>query len=115
MKGLYKGKYLIAVYDDEGYLLDVACSPSELSCFGDRDKNIIMSYISHIANGSTISRKIFLIDVTEKYNDIFAEEDKLFLDFVNETRKKTKREKAQILGMSARGYYVKSRVLEQRL
>ena len=100
MKGLYKGKYLIAVYDKNDYLLEVACSPSELTCFKGAAE-----YLCKIANGQAISSRIFLIDVTEKHNDIFAEEDKIFLEYINKTRKKTIEEKARELNMSARTYY----------
>lgn len=103
MKGLYRGKYLIAVYDKNDYLIEVACSPNELTCF--KDQRRAVEYISKIANGHRISSRIFLIDVTEKHNDIFNKEDQLFLEYIKETRKKTIEEKARELNMSARTYY----------
>ncbi len=103
MKGLYKGKYLIAVYDKSGYLIDVACFPTELTCF--KNKRQGCNYISQIAGGHRVSDKIFLIDVTEKHNDVFDKEDKLFLEYIEGTRKKTIQEKAKELNMNVRTYY----------
>ena len=108
MKGLYKGKYLIAVYDKEGYLVDVACKPSEIRYI----KGNLKSFLSRLASGKITSKRFVLIDVTEKHDDVFAEEDKLFLDFIKETRKKTNAEKAKELGMSERVYYRKKNLFE---
>lgn len=90
MKGLYKGKYIIAVYDKDGFLIDVACSPSQLNCF--KNKKTARVYISHIAAGYT-SNYIYLIDVTEKNNDVFAEEDQMFLKHIKDTCKNYYRRK----------------------
>lgn len=103
MKGLYKGKYLIAVYDKAGDLMDVACLPSELTCF--KDKELAIDYINKIANGKWVSDRVFLIDVTEQHDDVFAEEDKLFLEFVMETRQKTITELTREQGICRRKYY----------
>ena len=103
MKGLYKGKYLIAVYDKSGYLLDVACSPSELTCF--KSQRIAIEYINQIANGHRVSDRIFLIDVTEKQHDVFAAEDQLFLEHIEITRKRTNKEIIKELGINERTYY----------
>ena len=102
MKGLYKGKYIIAVYDKNDYLIDVACLPSQLNCF--ENKEVAMAHISHIAAGRRTSNYIHLIDVTEKHDDIFAEEDQLFLEYVKKTTKKTDKEKASEFRISRRTY-----------
>lgn len=102
MKGLYRGKYIIAFYDEEGYLSDVGCTPEELNRY--RTKNIADTNISHIFNARRPSKKCFFIDVTEEHDDVFAEEDKLFLEFVDATRKRTKTELAKELGLPVRYY-----------
>lgn len=112
MKGLYKGKYLIAVYSKNGFLVDVACSPSELTCFG--DKQAACNYISKIANGYAKSSRVFLIDVTEKYDDVFAEEDRIFLEFIESTREKSMKEKTLELGVNLRTYYRKQDLLLEK-
>lgn len=98
MKGLYKGKYLIAVYDKDDYLIEVACLPRELI------KKCVSKYISRVAKGTIKSNHIYLIDCTEKHDDIFAEEDKLFLNFVKNNRHHTIAEEAKRLGVSVRTY-----------
>lgn len=94
MNGLYKGKYIIAIYDKDDRFIDVACLPSELITYA--NKSAAKSLISRICNGWVTSNKIYLIDVTEKQEDIFEEEDELFLDFVKKSKKekeiKSKRE-----------------------
>ena len=102
MKGLYKGRYIIAIYDKNDYLIEVACSPKELTRYS--DENSARSNISKVLNGRS-SKSIHLIDVMEKQDDIFAEEDEIFLDYVLETQVKTIKGKAKELGISERTYY----------
>lgn len=85
MKGLYKGKYLIAIYDKEDRLIDVACNINELTHY--KNSKTAWSVIGHVQRGSVKSAGIHLIDVTEKHNDIFSEEDELFLKWFNKERK----------------------------
>lgn len=107
MKGLYREKYLIAVYDKNDYLIDVACLPNELTCFKNQRRAI--EYMSKIVNGHRRSSRFFLIDVTEKHNDIFAEEDQLFLEYVKSKQNplnqtEIDKQKASELGISLRTY-----------
>lgn len=102
MKGLYKGKYLIAIYDKDDYLLDVVTTPEDFR-FGNKDT--LRSELSRKLKNIDTNKKIHLIDCTEKHSDIFAEEDKIFLKYVKQTRKKTAEEKAKELGINVRTYY----------
>lgn len=101
MKGLYKGRYIIAIYDKNDYLIDVVCSPKELRDY--KNKNSAKSAISHTLRRGSSS--IHFIDVIEKQDDIFIEEDKLFIDFVKETYGEINKIKAKALGISERTYY----------
>ena len=101
MKGLYKGKYLIAIYDDNDFLVDVVSSPKELK--GYKNENAAKSYIAHVFNGREC-KNIHFIDVTEKHNDIFAEEDELFLQDFKQNNKSVE-EIVKQLGVCVRTYY----------
>lgn len=103
MKGLYKGRYIIAIYDKNDYLIDVVFSPKEMT--GYSNANSARSFLSHILKGQCVGMHIHLIDIMEKQDDIFAEEDRIFLDFVKETKGLTNKEKAKAIGMSERTYY----------
>lgn len=77
MKGLYRGKYIIAIYDKDDYLIDVACMPTELLSYDTR--NVAESLMSKIFNGKRKCNRVYFIDVTKRYKDVFIEEDRLFL------------------------------------
>lgn len=98
--GLYKGKYLIALYDLNDNLIDVATSVSKLYKFNS------WSSLNHKLNYKNQSNrkmlKVYLIDCTEKHNDCFKEEDELFLF---EIKTKTDKQIAFELGISLRQYY----------
>ena len=102
MKGLYKGKYIIALYDEDDYLKDVGAMTSELCCF--ENYNYMHSHICHCFAGRRTDKRLYFIDVTKKYNDIFAEEDEIFLQFIKDNYKKTDAEIAASLGVSYRTY-----------
>jgi hypothetical protein len=102
MKGLYKDKYIIAFYDEDDYLKDVGAKIKELhSC---KTHKSIHSYISSCFAGRIPYKRLYFIDVTEKHNDIFAEEDEIFLQFIKDNYKKTDKEIAASLGVSYRTY-----------
>lgn len=90
MKQLYKGRYLVVCYDCKGNIREVLSSiPPEKQ-----------SYISNVFNGRFNNKNIEFIDVFEKHDDCFAEEDKLFLEFLKEQniccyRDKTEKVKLQ--------------------
>ena len=99
---LFKGKYIVVVYDSEGYILDVANRPSEITCC---PKATIQSMCSHILNGQKY-RSVQLIDVTKIHNDCFEEEDKSFINFLNEIPEPKTNKKISIdLGISERTLY----------
>lgn len=111
MNGLYKGKYLIAVYDDEDNLIDVGCTPSRLNIVG-RCKVTASNYyhIYRVFNKKQQNSRIHFIDCTEKHDDIFAEEDEIFLEYIKNINhcafvdKEPDRVKAERLGVSLRTY-----------
>lgn len=105
---LYKGRYLIAVYDKDDYLIDVACSVKELKNIS--KKRSVYSSISRNIHHKSPVHKYHLIDCLEKHNDIFAEEDEIFLksDFLEH---KTIQQIAKELGISERTLYRKQKAL----
>lgn len=108
---LYKGKYLIALYDKYDDCVGVFVSAKEM---GQHIKNISLSSIkSMLARNQTIKGyTVYLIDCYEKHNDIFKKEDEEFLKIFNQTRQKTIKEKSQELGISERQYYRRKQALK---
>ena len=73
---LYKGRYLIAVYDDNDNFIDCGTSIKELTFMKHR------TIVEQLSRGSFFTKKkkhIYLIDCLEKHNDCFNEEDEIFL------------------------------------
>lgn len=102
MKNLYKGRYMIAVYDEEDCLIDVGFNIKELlTC---KKPSIFRSNLSRHLNGKRKNRKIYLIDLLENHNDCFCLEDKVFLKEFEEDFK-TDNQRAEELGVSLRTYY----------
>lgn len=104
MKGLYRGRYLIAVYDKDGYIVTTATDYRELA------KSLGMSeqgIISHIKRDSGKLRgrfRVELIDALEEHNDVFAEEDEIFLKHTENTRRLTDSECAKRFGCNFRTF-----------
>ena len=89
-EGLYKKKYLIAVYDKDDNLVSVSGNAKLLSC----------------AVRVALTRKlykVYLIDVYEKHDDIFSFEDEIFLK-EEQNNILTNKEKANKMGISLRTY-----------
>ena len=105
MKDLYKGRYLIAVYDKEERCLGVASSIKELK----EMKNLLNPYgmFSKMLNGKYkyLFHQYHLIDCLEKHDDVFQEEDELFLKECPDVI--TDKLRAEALGLSLRNYYRK--------
>lgn len=99
----YKGRYLIAIYDKEDRLIDVASTMKELRVV---NKETAHSYLSYHKNNKSNKHKYYLIDVFEKHNDIFEEEDKLFLEMFDKPHI-TLKEIALQLGITERTLYRK--------
>ena len=106
---LYKGRYLIALYDKDDMLVDVGMNPFDLSTCSISPKSLSEN-ISRGRN-SIFGYTIHLIDCLEQHNDIFAEEDNIFLDeFLNYLTKEYSKEErlieiAKELGISKRTAY----------
>ena len=72
MKQLYKGKYLVVIYDRKGNIKRVMSDiPREQ-----------ITFISHVFNGTIKANNVEFIDVFEEHDDCFAEEDKIFIDYL---------------------------------
>ena len=106
---LYKGRYLIALYDKDDMLVDVGMNPFDLSTCSISPKSLSEN-ISRGRN-SISGYTIHLIDCLEQHDDIFAEEDNIFLDeFLNYLTKEYSKEErlieiAKELGISKRTAY----------
>ena len=75
---LYKGKYLIAVYDEDGYIVDCATRVRDLHTI---KKGTCLKQISRgTSDKHTKQYTVYLIDCLEKQDDIFKEEDEIFLE-----------------------------------
>ena len=78
MARLFKGRYLIALYDEEDNLVEVADNPRKLMHFKNRPKSF---YEQRCRGDKRMQKcKVFLIDCLEKHDDVFAEEDEIFLE-----------------------------------
>lgn len=103
MKGLYLGRYLIAIYDHNDNLVDVVDSPSGLKMF--KNEGHARSYVSRVFHGRIKHSQIHFIDVLEKNEDIFKEEDEIFIKQYK--TKETNKDKAKKLGIGLRTYLAK--------
>lgn len=93
MGSLFKGRYIIAVYDanNDEDLLGVFDNPNDMKEFLQTEyaDTIISRYIKTFGTFPVIrcNKYIFyFIDVLEKHNDIFAYEDKEFLKCYKKSR-----------------------------
>ena len=84
MLRLYKGRYLIAVYDKNDRFVDCATSIMQLKMF---KSNSVYSQISRNQFFSMRKYKVYLIDCLEKHDDVFAEEDEIFLQEESSVKK----------------------------
>ena len=106
---LYKGRYLIALYDKDDMLVDVGINPFDLLTCSFRPQSLYEN-VSRGRN-SIFGYTIHLVDCLEQHDDIFAEEDKIFLDeFLNSLTGEYSIEerivaKAKELGISKRTAY----------
>lgn len=109
---LYKDRYLLAKYklerDKNGkvtneYLIAVGTTPKELGYKNyDRITHALMQA------DTAITYKLYAIDCLEQHNDIFAEEDKLFLElFKNKTKENIVDEYAKRHHRSRTNIYLK--------
>lgn len=106
METLYKGRYLIALYDKDDYLVDVATKPSDFRHICPRTKTFYEQKSKGIQ--TLKGYKVFLIDCLEKHDDIFVEEDNLFLNYVKAHEKSIDKQLEEIAiryGVSKRTAY----------
>lgn len=80
METLYKGKYLIAVYDKDDNFIDCATNIVELKVFKPQTYYGQATRKDITKHKFRKGYKVFLIDCLEKHYDIFAEEDEIFLN-----------------------------------
>lgn len=104
-KKLYRGRFLIAIYDKRDYLLEVLANPSESKLY---HKQSLYEILSRKMRNLKKYKNIHLIDVFEKHNDIFAQEDRIFFNFVKNS-KVSDAKIAEHLGISLRSLYRKKR------
>lgn len=104
MKGLYKGRYLIALYDSNDRLIEVAGTCSKIRCAA--PESVSRSTKRHY----NTKHKIYLIDCLEKHDDIFAEEDEEFLKW-QKRENLTKKDKASEQGLAFRTYLRKEKAV----
>ena len=100
---LYKGRYLIALYDCNDRLVAVGDNPFQL---GIRRPQ---SFYEQMSRGdmSFYKCKVHLIDCLKVHDDVFKEEDEMFLSELRyvKTRDKEIEEIAKRLGISKRTAY----------
>lgn len=106
MKGLYRGRYLIVVLDKNGDVKNVYCQPTEYN----GNVESFKSMVAKAFNGKTGRKDILFVDVLERHDDIFAEEDQAFIDFIKDTTKKSGKECSEELGISERSYFRKKEI-----
>lgn len=108
MKDLYKGRYLIAVYDKDENCIGVFKSIKELKKLSSTYK---IFYSSFNSKYFCLFHKYYLIDCLEQHDDIFSEEDKEFLKECPDII--TNNVKANKLGISLRSYYRKKSIFNE--
>ena len=115
MKGLYKGKYLIGYYDKDDFPIFIASTLSEFNDFYKKHKrskggiNTAAQAIIRRDSNHSDGEKIILIEADTITHDCFENEDKEFIKFIEETRKKTIHEMAKELDVSPITFYYKKR------
>lgn len=110
MKGLYKGKYLIVLYGKDGLPSIVAASRVEFidmytKYTGAKSKHAAEAMLHRVLNGLYKKNKICLVEADTITHDCFEEEDKDFINFVENTREKTSAEIAKEMGITPRTYF----------
>lgn len=106
---LYKDRYLIALYDSDDMLVDVGLNPFDLFTCENRPRSLY----ENVSRGrdEIFGYTIHLIDCLEIHDDIFAEEDRIFLnEFIDSLTEEYSIEeriiaKAKELGISKRTAY----------
>lgn len=103
----YKGKYLIAIYDKNDRLIDVGCNANEITQYSMHSMQAMLSR----QNSKHIYKRLFLIDVTKKHDDIFNYEDEVFLEAFSNPPHISTKELAQSLGISEHSFLRRCKAL----
>lgn len=117
MQHLYKGRYLIAVYaNNDEDLLGVFDNPKDMEDFlGTKyAREIIARYIQTFKTFPVIAcnRYVFhFIDVYEEHDDVFAEEDKIFIEMIPKSKTQLMKEYCKKHRVSRKTYYRRLRQL----
>ncbi len=115
---MYQGRYLVCFYAKDETLVDVFENAKEVQEFlnvrgAHYTLNDVYSKLNHVLKGKCKSSMIKFVDVFETHDDVFKEEDALFLDFLRQTEKKTKVQLAEEAGCSYRSLCQKFRKFER--
>ena len=115
MKGLYKGKYLIGLYDKEDYPLFIADNAVEFikayrRLFGVSDRTRVYRSLKQLRQKNcscyeNTKFKAYLIEADDVTHDCFEDADKDFINFISDNRKKTNDDIAAEMGISLRTFY----------
>ena len=118
----YKGKYLITIYDKEGFLAGVFDKARDLAYFFEKN-NFDYSYsvndILHSLNRCFLNDELtirirgyelFLIDINEKHDDEFQEEDDLFIDYIKKEKHHLMKNYCEEHNISERTYFRRKRL-----
>ncbi len=91
---MYQGRYLVCFYAKDETLMGVFENAKEVQEFlNSRGANYTLSSVysklNHILKGKCNSSLIKFVDVFETHDDVFKEEDELFLKYLNQRETKT--------------------------
>lgn len=109
-RDLYRGRYLLAVYDQDDRLLGVETKLQGLQKYYNVNGNYNVAFDWCMKHQKI---KLVLIDCLESHDDCFKEEDKKFLEFVESHHKKSSQEMSQEIKASLRTYERKKKVFEK--
>ena len=106
----YKGRYLIALYEDDELLRYVFDKGSDLAKFLCRETTVITSQLTRCFYNEELTTnidnyKIYLIDTQETHNDQFKQEDKIFNDYIKKENTNSMKSYCQEHQISCRTYF----------
>lgn len=111
MYGLYKGKYLIVLYDKDEFPIIVASNRREFRKAYKRytgkpiNRSTLDSVLYYAARESGRYSNIRLVEADTVTHDCFEDADKDFIDFVKSTYGKSVKELCEELGITERKYF----------
>lgn len=119
MEGLYQGKYLIGWYDNDDFPIFIASTKKEFIEWYSKYFGVTKASPESIVRRNRIKHEsdefeyvrpkakghVVLIRADTVTKDCFEEEDKEFLEFVEQNRTKTMKEIADEMGIAVRTLY----------